>query len=56
MPSLDHFSSFTYFFKDKDWPRKFVIASLLTYTLIGAAPVLGWLIVIVRQVAQRQEP
>jgi hypothetical protein len=56
MPPLDYSTPFTYFFKDKDWPRKFVIASLLTYTLVGAAPVLGWLITIVRRVGQRQEP
>jgi hypothetical protein len=56
MPPLDYSTPFTYFFKDKDWPRKFVIASLLTYTLVGAAPVLGWLIAIVRRVGQRQEP
>jgi hypothetical protein len=56
MPPLDYSAPFTYFFKDKNWPRKFVIASLLTYTLVGAAPVLGWLIEIVRRVGQRQQP
>ncbi len=56
MPLLDYFASFTYFFKDKDWLRKFIIASLLTYTLIGAAPVLGWLIVIVQRVGQGGQP
>jgi hypothetical protein len=56
MPPLDYFGPFTYLFKDKNWPRKFIIASLLTYTLIGAAPVLGWMIVIVRRVGQGQAP
>ena len=56
MQPLDYFAPFTYFFKSRGWLKKFVIASLLTYTLIGAAPVLGWLIAIVRQVGQRQEP
>jgi hypothetical protein len=56
MQSLDYFAPFTYFFKSKDWLKKFIIASLLTYTLVGAAPVLGWMIVIVRQVGQGQEP
>jgi Protein of unknown function (DUF4013) len=56
MQPLDYFAPFTYFFKSKNWLKKFVIASLLTYTLIGAAPVLGWMIGIVRQVGQRQEP
>ena len=54
MQPLDYFAPFTYFFKSKGWPRKFLIASLLTYTLVGAAPVLGWMIAIVRQVGQAQ--
>ena len=56
MQPLDYFAPFTYFFKSKGWPRKFFIASLLTYTLVGAAPVLGWMIAIVRQVGQAQPP
>lgn len=56
MPPLDYFAPFTYFFKDKNWFKKLVFASLLTYTLIGAAPVLGWLIAIVRRVGQGQAP
>ena len=56
MQTLDYFAPFTYFFKSRDWLKKFVIASLLTYTLVGAAPVLGWMIMIVRQVGQAQEP
>ena len=56
MQTLDYFTPFTYFFQSKDWLKKFVIASLLTYTLIGAAPVLGWLIVVVRRVGQGQDP
>ena len=56
MQPLDYFAPFTYFFKSQHWLKKFVIASLLTYTLIGAAPVLGWMIVIVRQVGQAQQP
>jgi hypothetical protein len=56
MQPLDYFAPFTYFFKSRDWLRKFVIASLLTYTLVGAAPVLGWMIAIVRRVGQAEEP
>lgn len=56
MPPLDYIAPFTYIFKDKDWLRKFILASLLTYTLVGAAPVLGWLIVIVRRVGQQPAP
>ena len=52
---MDYFAPFTYFFKDKDWLKKFLIASLLSYTLIGAAPVLGWTLEIVRRVGQGQE-
>jgi Protein of unknown function (DUF4013) len=56
MNTLDYFAPFAYFFQDKDWLKKFVLASLLTYTLIGAAPMLGWTIEIVRRVAKNAEP
>ena len=56
MKTLDYLAPFAYFFKDKDWLKKFVIASLLTYTLIGAAPILGWTIEIVRRVGHGDEP
>ena len=53
---LDYFSPFSYLFKDRDWLKKFTVASLLTYTLIGAAPVFGWMIEIVRRVGKGEEP
>jgi hypothetical protein len=53
---LNYGKPFGFFFQDKDWFKKFAIASLLTYTLIGAAPVIGWTIDIVRRVAQDEEP
>ncbi len=56
MNPLDYFAPFSYFFKDKHWLRKFILASLLTYTLIGATPVLGWMIGIVQRVSQGEEP
>ena len=56
MQQLDYFAPFTYFFKSKGWLKKFIIASLLTYTLIGAAPILGWMIGIVQRVGQAEEP
>ena len=56
MQPLDYFAPFIYFFKSGGWLKKFIIASLLTYTLIGAAPVLGWMIVIVQRVGQGEEP
>lgn len=53
---FDYGAPFGFLFKDKDWLKKFAIASLLTYTLIGAAPVFGWAIEIVRRVARDEEP
>jgi hypothetical protein len=54
--TLDYGTPFSFLFKDKAWFKKFAIASLLTYTLIGAAPVFGWMIVIVRRVAKNDDP
>ena len=56
MQTLDYLAPFTYFFKAENWLKKFIITSLLTYTLVGAAPVLGWMIAIVRRVGQGQVP
>jgi hypothetical protein len=56
MQTFDYFTPITYFFKSRDCLKKFVIASLLTYTLIGAAPVFGWMIGIVRRVGQGEAP
>ena len=53
---LDHLAAFTFFFKQKGWFRRLLIASLLTFTIIGMAPVLGWCISIARRVAHGQEP
>jgi hypothetical protein len=53
---LNYAEPFSFLFKDKAWFKKFLIASLLTYTFIGAAPVLGWMIEIVRRVAKNEEP
>jgi hypothetical protein len=52
MKALDYGTPFRYPFEDKAWPRKLLLASLLTYTLVGAAPVLGWTIAAARQVAR----
>ena len=49
---LDYFSPFTFLFQDKAWFKKFAIASLLTYTLIGGAPALGWMVEITRRVGK----
>ncbi len=54
MKTLDYATPFVYFFKEEGWVRKFVIASLLTYTLVGAEPILGWMIEIVRKVGEGQ--
>jgi hypothetical protein len=55
MKTLDYFAPFAYFFKEKGWLGKFALASLLTCTLIGAAPILGWTIEILRRVAKNEE-
>jgi hypothetical protein len=52
---LDYGSPFGFFFKDRDWLKKFMIASLLTYTIIGAAPVIGWTIETARRVGRGEE-
>jgi len=53
---LEYSTPYGYMYKDKNWLKKFALASLLTYTLIGAAPVFGWAIEIVRRVARGEEP
>jgi hypothetical protein len=53
--TLDYGTPFSFLLQDKAWLKKFTIASLLTYTVIGAAPVLGWMIGIVRQVGRGDE-
>jgi hypothetical protein len=47
---------FGYLFQQRGWFKQFAIASLLTYTLIGAAPVMGWMIEITRRVAKGITP
>jgi hypothetical protein len=54
--SLDYLAPFTYFFKDKNWLKIFLVASLLTYTILGAAPVFGWMIVIIRRIGRAEKP
>jgi hypothetical protein len=49
---LDFISPFTCLFQDKGWFKKFALASLLTYTVIGAGPVTGWLVEVVRRVGR----
>lgn len=49
---LDFRSPFTFLFRDKDWLKKIALASLLTYTFIGAAPVMGWMVEVTRRVAK----
>ena len=48
---LDYVSPFTFLFRDRDWLKKFLLASLLTYTLIGADPVTGWMVEVARRVS-----
>jgi Protein of unknown function (DUF4013) len=53
---LDYGAPFGFLFQDREWFRKFALASLLTYTVIGVAPVFGWTIEVIRRVAQGEEP
>ena len=53
---LNYGAPFDFLFKDRAWFKKLAIASLLTYTLIGAAPVFGWAIEVARRVAKGEEP
>lgn len=53
---LDYGAPFGFLFRDESWLKKLFITSLLTCTLIGAAPVFGWAIEIVRRVARGEEP
>ncbi len=53
---LDFTSPFTYIFRDKAWLKKFLLASLLTYTIIGADPVGGWMVEIARRVGKGEAP
>lgn len=53
---LDYGSPFTFLFNDKAWFKKFAIASLLTYTIIGAAPAMGWMVEVVRRIGYTETP
>ncbi len=53
---LDFTSPFTFLFRDKNWLKKFILASLLTYTVIGADPVMGWMLEITRRVGNGESP
>jgi Protein of unknown function (DUF4013) len=50
MQTIDYGAAFGFFLKDKTWFKKFALASLLIYTLIGSIPVLGWTVEITRGV------
>jgi hypothetical protein len=47
---LDYGAPFGFLLKDQAWLKKVVLASLLTYTLVGITPVLGWTLEITRRV------
>ena len=56
MHTLDYGAAFTFFLKDKNWFKKFLVASLLTYTLVGSIPVLGWTVEIARRAWAAEPP
>jgi hypothetical protein len=56
MSGLDYGAPFKFLFEDKDWLKKLALASLLTCTLVGAAPVMGWTLAVVRRVNRGERP
>ena len=52
---INYGTAFTFLFKDKDWFRKFAIATLLTFSIIGLGPVLGWTLELVRRIRAGEE-
>ena len=52
---INYGTAFNFFFKDKDWFRKFAISTLLTFSIIGLGPVLGWTLELVRRVRNGDE-
>lgn len=53
---INYGSAFTFFFQDRDWLRKFAIATLLTFSILGLGPVLGWTLELVRRIRAGEEP
>jgi hypothetical protein len=49
---LEFGAPFGFFLKDRAWLQKVVLASLLTYTVVGISPVLGWNLEIIRRVVR----
>jgi hypothetical protein len=56
MSGLDYGAPFGFLFEEKNWLKKLALASLLTCTLVGAAPVMGWTLAISRRVARGEQP
>lgn len=56
MKHLQYAAAFSFIFKDRNWAGKLALASLLTCTLVGAAPVIGWTVNIAQRVACGTEP
>jgi hypothetical protein len=55
MSGLDYGTPFEFLFEDKGWFKKLALTSLLTCTLIGAAPVMGWTLAVVRRVSRGEQ-
>jgi lipoprotein signal peptidase len=53
--TLNYGAPFGFLFNDKAWFKKLAVASLLTCTIIGAAPVFGWTIQIIRRIHSGEE-
>ena len=49
---MDFGAAFSFMFDDEDWPKKLALASVLSLTVVGIFPVLGWGLEVVRRVAK----
>lgn len=52
---MDLERAFTFIWQDEEWPAKIAIASVLTLTVIGTIPVLGWVAETARRVANQED-
>ncbi len=49
---MDFGAAFSFVFDDEDWVKKLALASVLSLTVIGIFPVLGWGLEVIRRVAK----
>lgn len=49
---MDFGKAFSFMFDDEDWVKKLALASVLSLTVIGVIPVLGWGLEVIRRVVE----